>query len=78
MSTAAETMSERIVLTKPSDMSTLGLLGPELSAGPALLAAEEGRELTGVSAGGSGVTLGSWLYSDSEETRAKGLTQCSD
>ena len=70
-------MSERIVLTKPSDMSALGLLGPELSAGW-LLAAEEGRELSGVSAGGSGVTLGSWLYSDSEETRAKGLTQSSD
>ena len=56
----------------------LGVLGVEDSEGEALEQREEDPDDACDSSFGSGVTLGSWLYSLSDETRAKGLTQVSE
>ena len=56
----------------------LGVLGVDDSEGEALEHREEDPDDACDSSFGSGVTLGSWLYSLSEETSAKGLTQVSE
>ena len=67
LSTAMDTKSDNRDATILSDLIFLGVLGDQLAVD--VLDSEVLASL------GSGVTVGSWLYSDSDETKANGLTQ---